>query len=117
VTRIKTGATLARPAPPGVRIVDGPLVAAVTGTGGVALVDLVDAAEADGLPPLLRPVERAWLAGSFLMTSPPLVVSHLWGGVATEIPLPLDPAIGAVVVGPSQALVRGAERSVWLELS
>lgn len=117
VTRLKTGAPLARPAPPGVRILDGTLVPAVTDAGGIALLDLADAVETDGLPPLLGPVERAWLAGSFLIASPPLAVSHLWGGVATEVPLQLDQAVGAVVVGPAQALVRSAERATWLELS
>jgi hypothetical protein len=113
----RTGAALARPAAPGVRMVDGALVATVTGDGEVILLDLADSVEADRVAHAPRPVEAAWLAGPFLITTPPFSISHLWGGIATPIPLPLDPATDAVVVGPAQALVRGADRSAWLEFS
>jgi hypothetical protein len=117
VTRLRTGADFARPAPPGVTMLDGRLVPTVTGAGAVILLDLVDAVEATATAPVPHPVERAWLAGPFLLTNPPLSVSQLWGGVATAIPLALDEAIGALVAGPEQALVRTADRSTWLKFS
>ena len=115
--KVRTSTTLARPAPPGVRSVDGTLVATVTGGGDVAFLDLADAVEADRAAPVPHPVERAWLAGPFLITTPPFSVSNLWGGVATPIPLAVDAATGALVSGPAQALVRAADRSAWLEFS
>jgi hypothetical protein len=117
VTKIRTSAALARPVRPGVRILDGTLVPAVTGAGPVVLLDLADSVEAESTAPVPHSVERAWLAGPFLIATPPLSVSHLWGGVATAIPLALDPTIGALVAGPAQALVRSAERTVWLDFS
>lgn len=116
-TKVRTSATLARPAPPGLRAFDGTFVATVTGAGGVTFLDLADAVEADRAAPLPNPVERAWLAGPFLITTPPLSVSHLWGGIPTPIPLDLDPATGALVAGTAQALVRAADRGAWLEFS
>jgi hypothetical protein len=115
--RFRTGASLGRPSAPGVRVVDGTLVPTVTGAGEVVLVDVADAAEASRAAPTTLPVETAWLAGPFLITTPPLSVSHLWGGIATTIPLDLDPVTGALVAGPGQALVRTADRSAWLEFS
>jgi hypothetical protein len=114
--RLKTGAAL-RATSPGVRILDGPLVAMVGTAGEVPLLDLAEAVEADRPVPTAGPVEAAWLAGPFLITSLPLSVTHLWGGVATTIPLPLDTKPGTLVAGPGQALVRGADRSAWLEFS
>jgi hypothetical protein len=116
-TRLKTGAPLARPTPPGVRVLDGPLVAVVGTAGEVALLNLPDAVEADRPALAARPVEGAWLAGPFLITTPPLSVMHLWGGVATPIPLAMDATTGSLVAGPAQAIVRGADRSAWLEFS
>jgi hypothetical protein len=115
--KVKTAAPLARAAAPSVRIVDGTLVAIVAGGGNVALVDLAEAAEAVCTAPVPRPVEGAWLAGPFLVTAAPLSVAHLWGGIATPIPLAIDAATGAVVSGPAQALVRAAGRTTWLEFS
>jgi hypothetical protein len=116
--KLKTSVALAHPAAPSVRIVDGTLVATVTGAGGVVYLDLAGRVEADLAAPAPGPaVERAWLAGPFLITTPPFSVSHLWGGIATSIPLALNAATGALVAGPAQALVRGAERSAWLEFS
>jgi hypothetical protein len=117
VTKIRTSAALARPVRPGVRILDGTLVPVVTSAGAVVLLDLSKSVEAKGTAPVLHSAERAWLAGPFLIGTPPLSVSHLWGGVTTAIPLALDPAIGALVAGPAQALVRSAERSAWLKFS
>ena len=114
-TRLKTDAPLARPSPPGVRILDGPLVAIAGAAGEVALIDLADAVEADRAAPAARPVDAAWVAGPFLITTPPLSVTHLWGGVTT--PIPLDATTGAIVAGPAQALIRGADRIAWLEFS
>jgi hypothetical protein len=116
VTKVRTRATLARPARPGVRMLDGTVVPAVTSAGAVVLLDLVDSVELEG-PASVRPVERAWLAGTFLITNPPLSVSHLWGGVATQIPFDVDPAVGALIPGPGQALLRGVGRCAWLEFS
>ena len=110
-------AALARPAPPAVRILDGTLVATVTGAGEVVLLDLTGAVEADRTAPVPRPVERAWIAGPFMITIPPLSVAHLWGGISTAIPLDVDPSTGALEAGSAQALVRGADRSAWLEFS
>jgi hypothetical protein len=115
--RFRTRAALARPAYPGVQVLDGPLVASVTAAGDVVLVDLAGAAEVDGAPPVQGSVKAAWLAGAFLITTPPLTVSHLWGGIATPIPLEVDPATGVLVPGPGQALVRGVDRTAWLEFS
>ncbi len=89
----------------------------MTGGGDVVFLDLADAVEADRAAPVPHPVERAWLAGPFLITTPPFSVSNLWGGVATPIPLAVDAATGALVSGPAQALVRAADRSAWLEFS
>ena len=114
--KLKTSAALAPPASPGVRILDGTLVPTVTDGGDVLFLDLADSVEADLAAPVPGPVERAWLAGPFLITTPPLSVSHLWGGIATPIPLSFN-ATGALVAGPAQALVRGADRSAWLEFS
>jgi hypothetical protein len=112
--KLKTSVALARPVSPSVRIVDGTLVATVTGAGAVVLVDLPDAVEADRTAPIPRGrVTGAWLAGPFLITTPPFSVAHLWGGIATSIPLDMDPLTGAL---PAQALVRG-DRSAWLEFS
>jgi len=116
-TKVRTSTPLARPAPPGVRAFDGTLVAMVTGAGGIVLLDLADAVETDRATPVPQPVERAWLAGPFLIAAPPLSVSHLWGGVATPIPLAVATATAAVVSSPAQALVRAADRSAWLEFS
>jgi hypothetical protein len=116
-TRLKTGAPLARPTPPGVRVLDGPVVAVVGTAGEVALLDLADAAEADRPASATRPVDGAWLAGPFLITTPPLSVMHLWGGVATPIPLAMDATTGSLVAGSAQAIVRGADRNAWLEFS
>jgi hypothetical protein len=116
-SKLKTSAALARPAAPRVRILEGTLVATVTGAGGVAFLDLARIVEADVAAHVSRPVEKAWLAGSFLITTPPLSVSHLWGGIATPIPLEVDRATGALETGPAQALVRSAERTAWLEFS
>lgn len=116
--KVKTDAALGRPGSTSVRVVDGTLVAVVTGTGGIVLVDLLDAAEAHRTTPTSsRGIQGAWLAGSFLIASAPLSVSNLWGGVATPIPLVLSAAPGAVVVGPAQAIVRGADGNSWLEFS
>jgi hypothetical protein len=115
--RLKTSAALGRPAAPGVSILDGTLVATVTGAGDVVLLELAEAVEADRAAPVPRPVEAAWLAGPFLITTPPLSVSHLWGGIATTIPLAVDPATGTLVAGHAQALVRGDDRNAWLEFS
>jgi len=75
------------------------------------------AVEADVAAPVPPSVERAWLAGPYLITTPPFSVSHLWGGIATPLPLAVDVATGAVVAGPGQALVRAGDRSAWLEFS
>jgi hypothetical protein len=115
--KLKTSAPIDRPAPPGVKLLDGTIVAAVTDTGGVLLLDLSEATESGRAAPVARPVEKAWLAGPFLITTPPLSVSQLWGSIATPIPLNLDPATGALVTGPAQALVSAADRSAWLEFS
>jgi hypothetical protein len=115
--KLRTSVALAPPAPVGVRVLDGTLVVMVTGPGGVAFLDLAAAVEADRAPPVSGHVERAWLAGPFLVTAPSLSVAHLWGGVVSPIPLALIPATGALVAGPAQALVRAAERSAWLEFS
>jgi PQQ-like domain len=117
VKKLKTSAPIDRPAPPGVRLLDGTIVPIVTDAGGIVLLDLAEASEADRSKAVTRPVERAWLAGPFLITTPPLSVAQLWGGIATPIPLTLDPATSAVVAGPAQALVRAAEQSAWLEFS
>jgi len=84
----------------------------VTGTGEIVLVDLPDAVEAGRAAP--APCSR--VAGvmarrPFLITTPPFSVAHLWGGIATPIPLVMDPLTGALVAGPAQAIVRGADRS------
>ena len=115
--KLKTSAALARLTPSGVRVIDGTLIAAVTETGGVAFLDLARTVEADVAAPLPPSVERAWLAGPYLITTPPLSVSHLWGGIATPLPLAVDVATGALVAGPGQALVRAVDRSAWLEFS
>jgi hypothetical protein len=115
--KLKTSAALDRPAPPAVRILDATLVATVTGAGGVVFLDLAGTVEVDLASPVPGSVERAWLAAPFLITTPPLSVSHLWGGIATPIPLALDSVTGALVAGPGQALIRGADRSAWLEFS
>jgi hypothetical protein len=114
--KLRTSAAIARPATPGVTVIDGPLVPSVTGAGKVVLLKLADAAEA-GAASTGRRVEKAWLAGPFLVTTAPLSVAHLWGGIATPIPLALEPATGALVPGPAQALIRGTGRSGWLEFS
>ena len=114
--KLKTSAALAPPASPGVRVLDGTLVATVTDAGGVVFLNLANSVEADRAAPVPVPVERAWLAGPFMITTPPFSVSHLWGGIATSIPLSFN-ATGALVAGPAQALVRGADRSAWLEFS
>jgi hypothetical protein len=54
--KLKTSAALARHAPPGIRILDGTLVATVTPAGDVILLDLADAVEADRAAPTPRPV-------------------------------------------------------------
>ena len=115
--KVKTSTPLARPAAPGVRLLDGTLVPAVAAGGNVLLVDLAGAVEAVCSAPVPCPVEGAWLAGPFLVTARPLSVAHLWGGIATPIPLDVDQATGAVVSGPAQALVRAAGRTTWLEFS
>jgi hypothetical protein len=116
--KFKTGVALAKPGSPRVRVVDGTLVAIVNGAGKIVLVDLPGAVEADHATPAssLR-VEGAWLAGPFLITTQPLSVAHLWGGIATPIPLTMNPATGTIVVGPAQALIRGDDRSARLEFS
>jgi hypothetical protein len=115
--KLKTSVALGRPSSPSVRMVDGTLVATVTGVGGIVLVDLPGAVEADRAAPLPRGrLTGAWLAGPFLITTPPLSVAHFWGGIATSIPLDMDPLTGALVAGPGQVLVRG-DRSAWLEFS
>jgi hypothetical protein len=107
--KLKTSVALGRPGLPSVRVVDGTLIATVTGAGGIVLVDLPDAVEVNRAAPApRRRVEGAWLAGNFLITTPPLSVAHLWGGISTSIPL--APAIGALVAGPAQALIRGESR-------
>lgn len=116
-TKLKSRAALARPAPPAVRILDGSLVAAVAGGGEVVLLDLADAVEADRVAPVPRSADGAWLAGPFLITTSRLSVAHLWGGIATQIPLDVDPATAGIVTGPAQALIRGADRTAWLEFS
>jgi hypothetical protein len=115
--KLKTTAPFAPSGSAGVRVLDGTLVAAVTGAGGVTFLDLARTVETDVAAPLPSAVERAWLAGPYLITTPPLLVSHLWGGIATRISLEVDPATGALVAGPAQALVGGAERRAWLEFS
>jgi hypothetical protein len=116
--KVKTSVALGRASATGVRVADGTLVAIVAGTGAVVLVDLHDAVEANrtATPPR-GGVAGAWLAGPFLITTAPLAVAHLWGGIATPIPLVLSAAPGAVVVGPAQAIVRGADGNWWLEFS
>jgi hypothetical protein len=115
--KVKTSVPLSRTAAPGVRLLDGPVVATVTGGGDVVLLDLPNAAEVASTAPVPGPVEGAWLAGPFLITARPLSVSHLWGGVATPIPLDADPAAGGLVTGAGQALVRSADRNAWLVFS
>jgi outer membrane protein assembly factor BamB len=116
--KVKTDAALGRPSSPSVRVVDGTLVAVVTGTGAIVLVDVLDAVEAHRTTPApSRGIQAAWLAGSFLIATAPLSVSNLWGGVATPIPLVPSAAPGAVLVGPAQAIVRGADGNSWLEFS
>jgi len=116
-TKVTTDAELGRPGAPSVRVVDGTLVAVVTGTGRVVLVDLLDAVEAHRTTPAAgRGIQSAWLAGSFLIATAPLSVSNLWGGPPTPIPLALNPATSALVAGPGQAIVRG-DRNAWLEFS
>jgi hypothetical protein len=116
--KLETDVALARPRPLGIKIVDSTLVAIVTAESKVVLVDLAAAAEFDRKSSASsRLVEEAWLAGSFLMTTPPLAVTHLWGGVATPIPVATETLTGAVAVGPAQAIVRGTDRNVWLEFS
>jgi outer membrane protein assembly factor BamB len=116
--KLKTSVALARPSAAGVRVADGTLVPIVTGTGAVVLVDLPDAVDADRAAVAARGrVAAAWLAGPFLVTTAPLSVAHVWGGIATSIPLAMDPATGALVAGPAQVLIRGTDRSTWLEFS
>ena len=98
-------------------MLDGTLVATVTGAGEVVLLTWSTRRRVDHAAPVPRPVERAWLAGPFLITTPPLTVAHLWGGISTSIPFDVDRATGALVAGAGQALVRGTDRSAWLEFS
>jgi hypothetical protein len=115
--KVKSGAPLAGSASPGVRMLDGTLVPTVTGAGEVILLDLRDATQVDRAAPVPPQVERVWLAGPFLITTQPLTVAHLWGGISTLIPFDVDRVTGAFVAGPGQALVRGIDRSAWLVFS
>jgi hypothetical protein len=116
--KVTTDAALGQSGSPSVRVVDGTLLAVVTGTGGLVLVDLLDAVEAHRTTSVpSRGIQSAWLAGSFLIATAPLSVSNLWGGVATPIPLVPSAATSAVVVGPAQAIMRGADRISWLEFA
>jgi hypothetical protein len=116
--KVKTSVAMGRPAPPAIRTLGGPVVPVVAMTGDIVLFDLAGAVEADRAAPTFRDApDSAWIAGPFLITTPSLTVAPLWGGVATPIPLPLDPATATLVAGPSQLLVRGVERTAWLGLS
>lgn len=114
---VRTGRSVARPAPPAIRMLDGTLVPVVTSAGDVLILDLVGMEMVDRASHTTRPADAAWLAGPFLMTTPALSVTHLWGGVATPIPLVVEAGFGSVVTGPGQAIVRSADRGAWLVFS
>jgi hypothetical protein len=103
---------------PRISIVDGPLAPVVAESGDLLLVDLSDALELGRLPrvPRIREAARAWLAGGFVLTSSPptLWVSHIWGGVATVLPLQLVSGTDSVATGDGDAIVRSSEGTRWL---